>query len=263
MPHAMPELLAQQTQRINAGESANSSPTRTTPAGPTAGGQPKAETAPRDQVLALVSQVFTRLAALYPRTWESAFPSDQVLALSKREMAMELARWQALPTRRVIERAMSELKREGNTWPPTIPVLIKLLAPTPEDFGMPAVAEAWREVTDHAHQPRQHRWSHEAVRMAGNATGWWELTHTRTKSRIEAAERRFAKHYQALVNRVMAGETLTERQLLEHDGSRSPAELAERAGREEAQRRAEAAGLKQRMSGREGLAALRGALGGR
>ncbi|MCK2183535.1 replication protein P [Halomonas sp. YJPS3-2] len=258
----MPELLAQQTQRLAAGECANSSPTRTTPAGPTAGGQAKAETTPRPETLALVNQVFTRLAALYPRTWESAFPSESVLALSKREMAMELARWVALPTRPVVERAMSDLKREGNTWPPTIPVLIRLLAPTPEDFGMPAVAEAWREVTAHAHEPRRHRWSHEAVRMAGNAVGWWELTHVQP-SRVERLERRFAKEYQALVNRVMAGETLTERQLLEHDSRRSPAELAERAGREEAQRRAEAAGLKQRMSGREGIAALRGVLGGK
>lgn len=249
---AMTELTARQ--------SASSSPTRTTPAGPTAGGQANPETPPREQVLALVGQVFTRLEAIYPRTFSSAFPSADLLKLSKRELAMELAKWPALPTRQVIERAISDLKQQGNTWPPTIPALIALLAPTPEDFGMPAVAEAWREVTAHAHEPGTHRWRHEAVRMAGNAVGWWELRHVQP-SRVDRLERRFAREYQALVNRVMAGEDLTPRHLLESDRQRSRAELAERAGREAAQHQAEAAGLPQSMSGAQAIRSMRAALG--
>ncbi|MDR5867276.1 replication protein P [Halomonas koreensis] len=154
-----------------------------------------------------------------------------------------------------------EAARSGDeAWPPQPVAFAALCEPRPEDAGLPAVADAWAEACAHAHEPRGHRWSHEAVRLAGNATGWWELRHVQP-SRVDRLERRFGREYQALVNRVMAGEGLAERQLLEHDGSRSPAELAERAGREAAQAQAEAAGLPPTMKADEGLAALRAAVG--
>lgn len=253
-------LIDRAMHKLSERQSASSSPTRTTPAGQTAGGRTKPEP-PREQVLALVNQIFSRLEAIFPRTFSSAFPSADLLTLSKRELAMELARWPAPPTRQVVERTMSELKQQGSTWPPTIPVLVRMLAPTPEDVGMPAIAEAWREVSAHAHEPRVHRWSHEAVRLAGNQVGWWELRHV-VPSRVERLERRFAREYTALVNRVMAGEELTPRELLEHDGSRAPAERAERASREAAQQQAQAAGLPHAMNADQGLRSLRAALKG-
>ncbi|QTP57235.1 hypothetical protein HNO53_20645 [Billgrantia antri] len=127
---------------------------------------------------------------------------------------------------------------------------------------MPSVGEAWREAVGHAHEPRRHRWSHEAVRLAGQSVGWWDLTHTTAQSQWPRLEKRFGREYSALVNRVMAGEDLTPRQLLEHDGSRTRAELAERAGREAAQQRAEASGLPHAMNADQGLRSLRAALKG-
>ncbi|WP_225884480.1 replication protein P [Halomonas elongata] len=257
--HNAQQLTEATVANLNAKRSGNSSPTRETPVGQTAGG--RKTTPPREQTLALVNQVFTRLEAIFPRTWASAFPSADMLNLARRELAQELTRWQSLPTRQVVERAMSDLKRAGSTWPPTIPVLISMLAPTPEDFGMPATGEAWREALAHSHEPRRHRWSHEAVRLAGNAVGWWDLTHTTAQSQWPRLEKRFAKHYAALVNRVMAGEDLAPRQLLEHDGHRSQAELAERAGQERADRLVDDAGLPHRMNADQGLRSLRAALG--
>jgi hypothetical protein len=258
-----PQLINRAMTELNARQSASSSPTPGTPAGPTASGRTTTGPSPERKaaITALVSQVFTRLEALFPRTFSSAFPSADLLKLSRRELAQELAQWPALPPRAVVERAMSELKRSGSTWPPTIPVLVSMLAPTPEDVGMPALAEAWREVLAHAHEPSRHRWSHEAVRLAGAAVGWWELTHTTAQSRWPRLEKRFASEYQALVNRVMAGEELVPRQLLEHDSSRTPAELAERASRDAAAQQAEAAGLPHRMNADQGLRSLRAALG--
>ena len=256
-------LISSAMDELSARQSASSSRTPTTSDGPMASGTtpPTGPSQERKaQVSQLVAQVFTRLEAIFPRTWSSAFPTADMLTLARRELAQELARWPALPTRAVVERAMSELKRGGSTWPPTIPALIAMLAPRAEDVGMPAVAEAWREVCAHAHEPRRHRWSHEGVRMAGQSIGWWELTHTTAQSQWPRLERRFAKHYQALINRVLAGEELTPRHLLEHDGSRSAAELAERAGREAAQQQAEAAGLPASMNADQGLRSLRAAL---
>lgn len=158
--------------------------------------------------------------------------------------------------------AVRQAARSGDeAWPPQPVAFAALCEPTPADLGMPEVSTAWREACDHAHEPETWAWSHPAVRMAGQAAGWWELTHTRVKARVEALERKFSREYQALVNRVMAGDDLAPRQLLEHDGSRSPAELAERAGIEAAQAQAEAAGLPPRMTADQGLRSLRAALG--
>lgn len=160
-----------------------------------------------------------------------------------------------------LRQQVREAARSGDeAWPPQPVAFAALCEPRPEDVGLPDVAGAWREVCAHAHEPGQHAWSHEAVRMAGAAVGWWDLRHV-SPSRVARLEKRFGKHYGALVNRVMAGEELTPRQLLEHDGSRSRAELAERAGREAAQQRAEAAGLPHRMSADQGIRSLRAALG--
>ncbi|WP_234250542.1 replication protein P [Billgrantia desiderata] len=160
-----------------------------------------------------------------------------------------------------LRQQVREAARSGDeAWPPQPVAFAALCEPRPEDVGLPDVAGAWREVCAHAHEPGQHAWSHEAVRMAGAAVGWWDLRHV-SPSRVARLEKRFGKHYGALVNRVMAGEELTPRQLLEHAGSRSRAELAERAGREEAQQRAEAAGLPHRMNADQGIRSLRAALG--
>ncbi len=258
------ELTQAAAAQLSESASATSSPTQTTSAGPMASGETTSRLSPerRQAIQTLVAQGFTRLESIYPRTFSSAFPSADMLKLSRRELAVELVRWPALPTRPVVERAMSELKQQGSTWPPTIPVLVSLLAPKAEDFGMPAIAEAWREVINNAHQPRSHRWSHEAVRLTGQAVGWWDLTHTTAPSQWVRIEKRFARHYGALVNRVMAGEELMPRQLLEHDGNRTPAELAERAGRDAAAQQAEAAGLPDRMNADQGLRSLRAALKG-
>lgn len=157
--------------------------------------------------------------------------------------------------------AVRQAARSGDeAWPPQPVAFATWCEPTPADLGMPEVATAWREACDHAHEPERWAWSHPAVRLAGQAIGWWELTHVQP-SRVERLERRYQREYQALVNRVMAGDDLAPRQLLEHDGSRSPAELAERAGIEAAQAQAEAAGLPPRMTADQGLRSLRAALG--
>jgi hypothetical protein len=161
-----------------------------------------------------------------------------------------------------LRQQVREAARSGDeAWPPQPVAFAALCEPRPEDLGMPDVALAWREACAHAHEPACHRWSHEAVRMAGAAVGWWELTHTTAQSRWPRLEKRFTAEYQALVNRVMAGEVLTPRQLLEHDSARTPAELAERASRDAAAQQAEAAGLPHRMNADQGMRSLRAALG--
>ncbi|WP_168709198.1 replication protein P [Halomonas borealis] len=207
-----------------------------------------------------IDHVFNALTELYgykfSSQWGAYDEGERWLAelahLSVRHLELGIGR---------LRQQVREAARAGDeAWPPQPVAFAALCEPRPEDVGLPAVAEAWREATANAHDPRQHRWSHEAVHMAGSAVGWWELTHV-LPSRVDRLERRFGREYQALINRVMAGEDLTPRHLLEHDGQRTRAEIAERAGREAAQQQAEADGLPHAMNADQGLKSLRAALG--
>lgn len=169
----------------------------------------------------------------------------------------------AIGLRRVRQQIQDAARQSDEVWPPMPVAFAALCQPKPEDMGLPGEADAWREVTANAHQPQRHQWSHEAVRMAGAAVGWWELTHGGGESRASRMESRFRKEYGALVNHVMSGEQLQARTLIGHDSQLSRAELAERASREAAQQRAEAAGMPDRMNSEQGLRSLRAALGGR
>ncbi|CAM3308483.1 hypothetical protein HALO32_02582 [Halomonas lysinitropha] len=204
--------------------------------------------------------VFDALGQLFGHKFSSQWGSydadgawlAELSHLSRRHLELGISR---------LRQQVRESARSGDeAWPPQPVAFAALCEPRPEDLGLPAVAEAWREAAGHAHDPAGHRWRHEAVRLAGAAVGWWEITHVQP-SRVERLERRFAREYTALINRVMAGEDLTPRQLLEHDGSRSAAELAERAGREAAAQKAEADGLPHAMNADQGLRSLRAALG--
>ncbi|WP_224107259.1 replication protein P [Vreelandella aquamarina] len=169
----------------------------------------------------------------------------------------------AIGLRRVRQRVQDAARQGDTAWPPMPAEFAALCQPRPEDMGLPTEAEAWREATANAHQPGQHPWSHEAVRMAGAAVGWWELTHGGGESRASRQESRFRKEYGALVNRVLAGEQLQARHLVGHDSQLSRGERAERASREAAQRQAAAAGMPERMNSEQGLRMMRAALGSR
>nr|WP_281274308.1 replication protein P [Halomonas nanhaiensis] len=153
-------------------------------------------------------------------------------------------------------------RSNDEVWPPMPIAFAAMCQPKPEDMGLPGEAEAWREVTANAHQPQRHTWSHEAVRMAGQAVGWWELTHGGGETRASRMESRFRKEYAALVNRVMNGEQLQTRTLIGHDSQLNRAELAERASREAAQQRAAASGMPDRMNPSQALRLMRAGLGG-
>ena len=169
----------------------------------------------------------------------------------------------AIGLRRVRQQIQDAARQSDEVWPPMPIAFSALCQPKPEDLGLPITAEAWREATGNAHQPGQHRWSHEAVRLAGQAVGWWDLTHGGGESRTDRLEQRFRKEYSALVNRVMAGEQLQAYGLLIHRSKLTAFDLAERASVEAAQKQAEAAGMPDRMNSEQAFRLMRANLGGR
>ncbi len=234
--------------------SRSDSQTRTTQGGSTASSMKKS------QLEALVNRIFTRLEAIFPRTWRTAFSTENMLTLAKREVATSMAKWSVLPTNQAADMAVERIKAQGGEWPPSVASLVKSLQPRPEDFGMPESDVAFIEAIQHAQQPGQHEWSHPAVRVAGAAAGWFDLANATGERAINVIRSRFSKEYLAIVNRVMAGGEVEPRTLIAHDGQLTPAELAERNGRE--QMAAEAAKeFGRSMTAEQGVSALRNLLG--
>lgn len=126
---------------------------------------------------------------------------------------------------------------------------------------MPSVEVAFSEAMQHSQNPAWHNWAHEAVREAGRATGWFDMAQASSDAKIRALRAVFVKQYDAVVNRVMAGEEVEARALVGHDGQLTPAQLAERNGREQVAAEAEKK-YGRRMSGEQGIAALKGVLRG-
>lgn len=126
---------------------------------------------------------------------------------------------------------------------------------------MPSVDLAFNEAIQHSQNPAGHQWAHAAVREAGRATGWFDLAQASSEARIRALRSTFRKQYDAVVNRVMAGGPVEARALVGHDAQLSAAQIAERNGREQAAAQAEAK-FGRRMSGEQGIAALKGMLRG-
>lgn len=208
-----------------------------------------------------VDQLFDALGVLFGWKFTSQWGAFDESGVWMAELAFLTRRHLELGIKRCRE-AVQEATRMGNeSWPPQPAAFAILCEPCPEDFGMPGLEEAWREVCAHAHEPTHWHWSHETVRMAGSAVGWWDLTHSTAPSAWSRLERHFTQEYGALVNRLMNGEQLVAYALLESDSNRSPADLAERAGHEAANRAVKAAGLPHRMSSAHGLTALRNAVG--
>ena len=163
----------------------------------------------------------------------------------------------ALGLRRLRQQIQDAARQNDEAWPPTPIAFAALCQPKPEDLGLPSDAEAWREATANAHAPDRHRWSHEAVRMAGQETGWWDLMHVQP-SRVSRLENKFFREYDKFARRALDGERFEPR--LGHDSQLTKGALAERASREAAQKQAEDAGMPDRLKPEQAFRLMRAGL---
>lgn len=174
------------------------SQTRTTPVG-------QMDTASVDQqIKGLVNQVFTRLEAIFPRTWRLSFTTDNMLNLAKREVALSMARWSTLPTSKGLSMAIERIKDSGAEWPPSLPKLLVELKPQPADYGLPSPDKAWNEASQNAGNAA-HRWSHDCVRKALVTTGSFDVCSASSGYRVAELRKLFIAHYEGECNRFMNG----------------------------------------------------------
>ncbi|WP_134016855.1 hypothetical protein [Modicisalibacter xianhensis] len=166
-----------------------------------------------------------------------SFTTDEMLKLAKRELALSMANWSSLPTMERLDMAIERVKNDGGNWPPSIAELCLRLKPSMADFGLTDPEVAFKEACSHAGNVHGHAWSHQAVREAGAATGFWDLSHVASDIERSRLRKIFLAEYEAICNRVMAGGNVSNVALLESDDMKSAIERAEAAANEESERR--------------------------
>lgn len=147
-----------------------------------------------------------------------------------------MAKWSSLPTVETLDMAIERIKNEGGQWPPSIASLCHLLKPSMADFGLPEFEDAFHEASMWAQRPDQHAWSHPAVLEAGRATGFWDIAHASREQEIRRVRTRFGAEYEAICNRIIAGEDVKSVAMIESDTHKAAFDRAA----EEAERRARA-----------------------
>ena len=120
-----------------------------------------------------MDNLFNALGALYGSKFVSQWGAFDESGVWLAELSTLASSQLAIGLRRARQQVQDAARQSGEAWPPTPVAFAALCQPRPEDMGLPAAADAWREASTHAHHPEQHRWSHQAVRMAGAAVGWW------------------------------------------------------------------------------------------
>lgn len=165
-----------------------------------------------EQIATLIGQVFALLQRLYPRTWDAGWKTAQEVTESKRSLLKLLTKNGVAPSEACIERMEQSLVKRGGDWPPSIAELAVLLAPQPEDYGLPNIECAWQMARNNARNPRVI--ASRAVRTAGDGL-WYEISRASSDYAFSQLKKQFAERYHTVAQQVMQGDDLAPRQLLE------------------------------------------------
>lgn len=153
----------------------------------------------------------------------SMYPTPKHMEAGKDEY---MRQWQGLNASMVAKGVEKLRNRYPLKWlPDPVEFAREFCQPRPEDYGLPTLAAAWDEVQAHCHNVLRHRWSHDAVRAAGNLTGWSDIAGEVEESIRKKLKDRFERNYHAQMNRIMAGGKASDTQLLESDKDKGVAEL--------------------------------------
>lgn len=166
----------------------------------------------REQLTFVITQVFTLVKRMYPRTWGQGWASEAEVRESQRFMWKLLSKSGRVPNTKGLERLQDLMIERGGDWPPSIPDIVKCLRPVPEDFGFLETETAWSRVKQNASCLDR---VPDAARIAASEFSW-ELKHCRADEADKRFKRRFAAAYEGAVNRAMRGEDLNPVAQLEH-----------------------------------------------
>jgi hypothetical protein len=152
----------------------------------------------RDHVAA-INQLFAEFELAYHNQFHKAYAQEGSLNLAKKYWLTCLGDF----TPEVIVRAARQVVR-SQEFLPTVAAVVAACENALPLFGLPPAHAAYVEACN-APEPKLHQgWSHPAVFLAGQATGWRELA-AETKDTIFPA---FEYNYHQLCQRVLRGEAL-------------------------------------------------------
>ncbi|WJM93353.1 replication protein P [Pseudomonas brenneri] len=169
------------------------------------------------QTAEVVNDLFRRLRGIFP-AWRQAWPSTEALDAAKSEWIKEFAD-EGIRTLEQIEFGIQKCRKLKKPFAPSVGEFIAMCVPGPEDFGMPAVADAWIEAL-------MTTYSHEAVKLAAEATGLFDLRGARQEDKGLRA--RFDRSYEIILRRAQAGQQLDGKIAtgIGHDSQKTEFELA-------------------------------------
>lgn len=170
------------------------------------------------QTAEVVNDLFRRLRGIFP-AWRQAWPSTEALDAAKSEWIKEFAA-EGIRTLEQIEFGIQKCRKSKKPFAPSVGEFIAMCIPSPEDFGMPTAAGAWVEALMGVY-------SHEAVKLAAEATGLFDLR--AAKQEDKGLRARFDRNYEVILRRAQAGQPLGGKIAagIEHDSQKSELELAE------------------------------------
>jgi len=170
-----------------------------------------------DQTGEIVEKLFRQLQAIFP-AHKQAWPDDKAKAAAMRSWTKGFMA-AGINSLEQIRFGIAQCRKSGSPFAPSIGQFIGWCSPGPEDFGMPVAADAWLEAL-------MGTYSHEAVRLAANATGLFDLR--ASKQDNKGLRERFDRNYEVILRRAQAGQPLNGEILtgLSHDSQKSETELA-------------------------------------
>lgn len=166
----------------------------------------------------VVNDLFRRLRGIFP-AWRQAWPSTEALDAAKAEWIKEFAD-EGIRTLEQIEFGIQKCRKLKKPFAPSVGEFIAMCVAGPEDFGMPVATDAWLEALMGAY-------SHEAVKIAAEATGLFDLR--AAKQEDEGLRARFDRNYEVILRRAQAGQPLDGKIAtgIGHDSQKTELELAE------------------------------------
>lgn len=180
------------------------------------------------QTVEVVNDLFRRLRGIFP-AWRQAWPSTEALDAAKAEWIKEFAD-AGIRTLEQIEFGIQKCRKLKKPFAPSVGEFIAMCVPGPEDFGMPAVADAWIEAL-------MTTYSHEAVKLAAEATGLFDLRVA--KQEDKGLRQRFDHNYAVVIRRAQEGQALDGKILtsIGHDSQKTEFELANELADQQTQAR--------------------------
>lgn len=181
-----------------------------------------------DATAEVVERLFRQLQAIFP-AHKQAWPDDKALAAARRSWTKGFIA-EGICTIEHIRFGIEQCRKSGSPFAPSVGQFIGWCTPGPEAYGMPSAADAWMEAL-------MGTASHEAVRIAANATGKFDLA--KAKQDDKGLRERFERNYEIVLRRVQSGRPLDGKILagIGHDSQKTELELADELAGQQAQAR--------------------------